>query len=296
VPELHLACIHCREPLSRSTEVLSCSKCNARYPIVDGVARLLPASPTLQQRDQTAYFDAEFADYSHYRPENWRLSFVSRIFRALEVDQGRGPYLDVGVGGSGATVIEAARRGVEAFGCDLSIRGVTQAHRFAELEGVADRARFAACAAESLPFPDASFGCASSVAVLEHLDEDHRAAEELGRILQAGGLVWITVPNAYRHMPEPLRPIYRRHDRRLGHKRHYGEEELVALMERAGLHHIETSYSGHPVKVAQLVLDRVVPNVRCWRSRVWWKLEEIDLRADSRASGALQLSALFRAG
>jgi hypothetical protein len=81
-----------------------------------------------------------------------------------------------------------------------------------------------------------------------------------------------------------------------GHKRHYGEEELITLMERAGFQHIGTSYAGHPVEVAQLLLNRVVPNTHDWRSRVWWKLEQIDFRADQRASRALQLSAVFRTG
>ena len=46
---------------------------------------------------------------STYRPENWRVSFVRRIFRSLGIERGQGAYLDVGVGGAGATVIEAAR-------------------------------------------------------------------------------------------------------------------------------------------------------------------------------------------
>ena len=230
--------------------------------------------------------------YSRYEPERWRQSFIRRIFGALEID-GNGPYLDVGVGGSGATVVEAARAGTPAVGCDLSIEGVVQARRFAVAEGVRE-AEFVACAAESLPFPDSSFACASSVAVLEHIDDDAVAARELARVLRPGGLLWITVPNAYRHIPVPLRPVYRRHDRMLGHKRHYALRDLVHLLSRAGFAHVCTEYSGHPVKVAQLVLDRLVPQARGLRSRVWWKLEDVDLRQGHLARHALQLSAVFR--
>ena len=53
-------------------------------------------------------------------------------------------YLDVGVGGSGATVIEASRRGVVAVGCDLSIEGVSAAARAAQQEDVGTK-RFFAC-------------------------------------------------------------------------------------------------------------------------------------------------------
>ena len=136
-------------------------------------------APTAQHRSQAKYFDSEFASYSRYEPERWRQSFIRRIFGALEID-GNGPYLDVGVGGSGATVVEAGtRRYAPAVGCDLSIEGVVQARRFAVAEGVRE-AEFVACAAESLPFPDSSFACASSVAVLEHIDDDAVAARELG--------------------------------------------------------------------------------------------------------------------
>jgi ubiquinone/menaquinone biosynthesis C-methylase UbiE len=256
---------------------------------------LLPASLTGQQQSQARYFDAEFTSYNGtYAPENWRRSFVDRIFHALGLGNGRGPYLDVGVGGSGATVIEAARRGIQATGCDLSVAGVLSADRAARSEDVHARASFVVCAAESLPFADASFGCASAVAVLEHLDDDWLAAAELARVVRPGGLVWITVPLAYRFIWPPLWPAYFWHDRRIGHKRHYDERRLVELLRRVGLRHVATTYSGHAVKVLQLVLDRALPLARETRDRVWWDLERRDHRASRRAYGALQLNAVFR--
>jgi ubiquinone/menaquinone biosynthesis C-methylase UbiE len=256
---------------------------------------LLPDSLSRQQESQARYFDAEFAGYDEcYQPDNWRLSFIERIFHALGIRDGRGPYLDVGVGGSGATVIEAARIGVAATGCDLSISGVVHAHRTAKAEGVAELARFVVCAAESLPFPDAAFGCASAVAILEHLDDDKAAADELARVVKPGGLLWITVPLAYRYMLPPLWPVYRLHDRRLGHLRHYDEASLAGLLGRAGFGHVKTSYSGHVVKIVQLLLERLVPVRPKRRSSLWWSLERLDLRAQRRPWGALQLSAVFQ--
>lgn len=292
VSAIELECITCRSQLSAEDDRLLCAACGSRFPIIEHVPCIVPMAPTAQHRSQAKYFDSEFASYSRYEPERWRQSFIRRIFGALEID-GNGPYLDVGVGGSGATVVEAARAGTPAVGCDLSIEGVVQARRFAVAEGVRE-AEFVACAAESLPFPDSSFACASSVAVLEHIDDDAVAARELARVLRPGGLLWITVPNAYRHIPVPLRPVYRRHDRMLGHKRHYALRDLVHLLSRAGFVHVCTEYSGHPVKVAQLVLDRLVPQARGLRSRVWWKLEDVDLRQGHLARHALQLSAVFR--
>ena len=253
---------------------------------------LLPESLSEQQSSQAKYFDAEFSRYGRYDPEDWRWSYIRRIFGALGVTNGAGPYLDVGVGGSGATVIEAARAGVAATGCDLSLEAIVHAQAFALDQGVAGRAEFVVCAAESLPFADSSFGCASSVAVLEHLDDDGAAIAELARVMRPGGRAWITVPLAYRYILPPLWPFSLLHDWRLGHKRHYDEPSLVRAFAAAGFRHVETTYTGHAVKVLQLAISRL-PLDRTSRKRLRWRLERLDLRAVRRAYGALQVHAVF---
>jgi ubiquinone/menaquinone biosynthesis C-methylase UbiE/uncharacterized protein YbaR (Trm112 family) len=288
-----LVCPRCRTPLEQSELSLACPGCGATYAIVGDVPVLVDA-PSEQQVAQRRYFDAEFAGYGTYSLDNWRLSFIERIFDALEIDDGRSPYLDVGVGGSGATVIEAARRGVDAVGCDLSEPGVLAAASFARGQGVDGRTQWTVCAAERLPFPDASFGCASAVAVLEHLDDDGAAAAELARVLRPGGMLWLTVPHAFRYMLPPVWPLYWWHDRRIGHKRHYDEDRLVRVCVQAGLEHVLTSYSAHAVKIVQFLGTRLSRSMRERRSRAWWRLERLDRRAESRRYGAMQLSAVFR--
>jgi SAM-dependent methyltransferase len=288
-----VVCPRCRGALAGTAEGLSCSACDAGYAVVDGVPVLVAESLSRQHLHQRAYFDAEFSGYRAYSVENWRLSYIERIFGTTGVLEGRTPYLDVGVGGSGATVIEAARRGVAAAGCDLSLAAVTAASRFADAEDVADRVRLVVCAAEALPFADGSVGSASAVAVLEHLDDDGSAVAELARVLRPGGRVWLTVPHAFRYLPPPVWPLYWWHDRRIGHKRHYDERRLVELCERHGLEHTQTLFSGHPVKFLQLALT-ALPSVRRPRSRLWWRLERLDRAHATRPLFALQLSGVFR--
>jgi SAM-dependent methyltransferase len=289
-----IVCPRCRGPLSQSETLLRCAGCGAEYASLDSVPVLIAESPTEQHRHQLAYFDAEFSGYTGYTVENWRLSYIERIFGALGVLDEQGPYLDVGVGGSGATVIEAARRGTEAVGCDLSPEGVLAARRFARDEGVEESARFVVCAAEALPFPDGSFKAASAVALLEHLDDDGAAVAELARVLEPGARLWLMVPHAFRFMPPPVWPLYWWHDRRIGHKRHYDEARLVRLGAEFGLQHVRTHYSAHPVKLLQAAATTLIPSMRASGSRAWWKLEQLDRRAENRPWGALHLSAVFR--
>ena len=289
-----LVCPRCKHELARGARSLTCAQCGAAYALVGDVPVLVHEGLSEQEEHQRQYFDTEFSGYAEYTLENWRQSFIERIFESLDVLDGGGPYLDVGVGGSGVTVIEAAKRGVHAVGCDLSVEGILSADRFARGEGVEDTASFVVCSADELPFADGAFGSASAVAVLEHLDDDRPAVGELARVLRTGGLLWLTVPHAFRYMPPPAWPFYWLHDRRIGHKRHYDDARLVDLCAAAGLEHVRTSYSAHAVKIAQLIGTMLFPAMRDPRSRAWWRLERLDRRAEQRRYGALQLSAVFR--
>jgi len=286
-------CPVCRSGLEPATEGFHCTGCGAIYAIVDDVPLLVPPQLSEQHEHQRGYFDAEFAQFGSYEVDPWRKSFNDRIFPAIGLAPVTAPYLDVGVGGSGATVIEAARAGVEAVGCDLSVAGVVRAARFAASEGFAERTSFVVCAAERLPFADESIGCASAVALLEHLDDDGEAVGELARVLRPGGRVWVTVPHAYRYIPPPVWPLYLVHDRRIGHKRHYDEARLQGVFATHGLRHIETQWTGHPVKLVQYALTLAAEKTGRDPERVWWALERADLRALRRKLFALQISAVF---
>src|SRR5439155_8529259 len=133
---------------------------------------------------------------------------------------------DVGVGGSGYTVIEAARAGHPAVGCDLSFEGLLAARSFAIAEGVEDRTLWICCSAEKLPLAPASFASALAIAVIEHVPDDLAALDEMARVLRPEGRAWVTVPHALRNISPIFRAPNRRHDRRLGHLRRYEAEAL----------------------------------------------------------------------
>jgi len=161
-----------------------------RYPIVGGIPVFLDETMIAsdpQYAAQRAYFDSEFRGYQRYVLENWRLAYLDRLRTADVLEDPASPLVDVGVGGSGYTVIEAARGGRPAIGCDLSLEGLLIAREFARLEGVAERTLWVCCSAEKLPLASASTGSALAIAVLEHVPDDQAALRELARVLQPGG-------------------------------------------------------------------------------------------------------------
>jgi ubiquinone/menaquinone biosynthesis C-methylase UbiE len=265
------------------------------YAVTEGIP-ILVVDRTLahnaQYTSQRAYFDAEFARYDRYRLENWRVSYLRRLAAADALGGPGAPLVDVGVGGSGYTVIEAARAGRRAIGCDLSLTGLLSARRFAEAAGVADSTYFVCCSAERLPLETASFDVALAIAVLEHVPDDDAAIAELARVLRQGGRAWITAPHAMRYVPRIFRPANRRHDRRLGHLRRYDAQELARSCARVGLVPTDVQLSGHSVKALQLGA-RLIPHPRL-RNRFWWWCEQRDLRRSRQPRGAMQLSVALK--
>jgi|1186.fasta_scaffold233454_1 ubiquinone/menaquinone biosynthesis C-methylase UbiE len=285
------------------TRLLRCPRCGSelvlaadaacsgghRFAIVDGVPVFLTDETIAhepQHSGQRSYFDAEFQGLDRYTLENWRAAYVDRLDAAGLLDESAAPLLDIGVGGSGYTVIEAARGGVPAIGCDLSLEGLRRAHGFAAAEGVAERTLWVRCSAEKLPLASESFGAALAIAVLEHVPDEELALGELARVLRRGGRAWITVPHALRHVPAVFRGANRRHDRRLGHLRRYEAESLIDRARSVGLEPLDVQFTGHSVKVMQLLAGR-------FSDRLWWWCEARDRRRSNDRQGSMQLSVVF---
>lgn len=284
-----LACPICKSDVRVEGKGLSCVNCQATYPINNGVPIMI-VKDSEHYKHQREYFNKEFRTYKKYRLENWRISYLERIFEALEIKNdlkiGDDLYLDVGVGGSGYTVIEAAKKGVRSIGTDLSLVGMQQAKKFAREEGIEKFCHFVVSSAEALPFRNKTFSKISSIAVLEHIPDDKQAIAEMARIIRAKGKIFVTVPNSYRYI-SPLFwfPCYV-HDKRIGHLRHYWAEDLADEFRKRKFVVKEILYSGHFVKMVQIFLSLIFSHFEA--SKLWWVLERMDLEK-KRGRHGLQL-------
>jgi SAM-dependent methyltransferase len=286
--EALLRCPECGSEVALDEHAV-CAGGGHRYPTVEGIPVFLDEETIAgnpQYAGQRAYFDSEFRSYGRYSLENWRVGYLDRL-RAAGVLEGSGAaLLDVGVGGSGYTVIEAARAGRPAIGCDLSLEGLLVARRFAAAEGVAERTLWVCCSAEKLPLASGSVGSALAIAVLEHVPDDQTALRELARVLQPGGRAWVTVPHGLQNISPVFRPANRRHDHRLGHLRRYEAETLIQTARASGLEPVEVQFTGHAVKLLQLAAQRL-------SDRLWWWCERRDRRRWDVRRGSMQLSVVF---
>ncbi len=99
------------------------------------------------------------------------------------------------------------------------------------------------CSAYEIPAPDASFDCAVSTAVLEHLEEPERALRECHRVLKPGAAAIYSVPFIW-HIHEAPRDFYR-----------FSKYGLRYLFEKVGFEIVEiTPLSGFRATFGQLLV------------------------------------------
>jgi ubiquinone/menaquinone biosynthesis C-methylase UbiE len=99
-----------------------------------------------------------------------------------------GPALDVGTG-KGLLAMALARRDLDVVSVDVNEEDSELAAVLARDTGLAGRIRFLLEDARSLPFADASFGCALMMDVLHHLEDAAPVMREMARVVRPHGKI-----------------------------------------------------------------------------------------------------------
>ena len=132
----------------------------------------------------------------HYQAQTFR-SRLNFLRSALSVADLHGrQWLDAGCG-SGALSRWLAESGAEVIGVDAAPTMVQCAAELAVATPATRGIRFEIANVNSLPFPDAEFDGVVCSSVLEYVSAPHKLVDELSRVLRPGGILVISVPNAW---------------------------------------------------------------------------------------------------
>jgi SAM-dependent methyltransferase len=153
-----------------------------------------------------------------------RRSMLERLLRRFA--KRGGVALDLGCG-SGRNLQLLAPYADRVFGLDRSLTALNLASSLGAPTTCAD--------GQAVPLVNSSVDLVSALDVLEHIDEDQRALEEMHRVLRPGGLLFLTVP-AYRF-------LWSEHDEALMHRRRYVASELHMKLTRAGFRVLKRTYA-----------------------------------------------------
>lgn len=110
----------------------------------------------------------------------------------------------------------------------------------------------------AMPFADASFDLVLATDVVEHVDADQRAVDEVARVLRPGGTALFTVP--------AFQSLWGLQDEVSHHKRRYRRAGFRALVDRAGFRVIDQFYFNYllfgPIWLARQLIPLLAPKAK----------------------------------
>ncbi len=170
-----------------------------------------------------------------------RRTVIDRVLCGIDLPA-RARILDAGCG-SGRNMLELRHHG--------DVTGVELSSTSAALARERDAGEVITGSVLEMPFADDSFDLAVSLDVIEHLDDDLAALQELRRVVVPGGALLVTVP-AYKW-------LWSGHDELNHHRRRYTRRSLKRVAEAAGWRQVRATYFNSlllPVAILLRVLDR----------------------------------------
>lgn len=243
---IHFFCLSCRQRLDSVADAYRCPGCRRMYGRRDGHWNFV--DPALDETKR----EEKKQEYGRWRTAlrqiGWLRGMVRGFFAianrmqfdAIDAPAGRDlvrrkfsflkdsdKIFEGGCAG-GRNVLSLVNAGYDVVGCDIQPYPETWGKR---------PERFFLGSIYSVPFPDGYFDVVISHAILEHVEDDLQALNELKRVCRPGGRVSIEVPQF---------TFYNRWSKRCKdptHYREYTKEGVEALVERAGLKIV--SYSAY---------------------------------------------------
>jgi len=257
-------CIKCKSPINLEENNLMCSKCFHKYPIVDGVG-VLVSDPTkhlkfIQDKieikkewyigNQTLSYDT--GPYKVHLQK--RISYVQNVIETYLKNNGiKKNILDLGCG-DGANLRWLSKYSQDIWATDYNLFRLRRAKKITDEMKIS--AKFFLVDILNLPFENNSFDIIFFNHVIEHINNDLFALENIYRITKKGGIVIVGTPNEGALMWKFAYAIEPRVKKKTDHVNFYTSKSLSNLVLKAGfkIKHIEYMGWGIP----SWSLDRII--------------------------------------
>jgi SAM-dependent methyltransferase len=192
--------------------------------------------------DLAAYAVEAKIEADHWWFVGRRRLFASELRRAAIPSSAR--VLDIGTSTGTNLRMLRALGFRDVTGLDMS----EDAIRYCESKGLGPVQRGDACA---MPFEAQSFDLILATDIIEHVEDDGRAVNEIARVLRPGGKVLVTVP--------AFQSLWGLQDRVSQHRRRYRLGPLLSRIEDAGLSPLRAFYFNYllfvPIWLARRIID-----------------------------------------
>jgi len=147
-----------------------------------------------------------------------RRRVLAAVLARLNLPKGA-RILEAGCGTGGNLAMLSCFGDVHGFEPDAEARALVDGHMSCDLRD--------GRLPDGIPFAPGSFDLVTALDVVEHLEDDRASLQALAAQLRPGGLLLITVP-AWKF-------LWSQHDESHHHRRRYGRDELLRLVEEVGL-------------------------------------------------------------
>lgn len=222
-----LACPECRSSFSDEGQFLRCTSCGKQYAVKQGIpcfAEMDPNDAPFKEEYFEFWFERENTHFWHIGRREAIYSFCKPFLEKYFPDVKKITGIEIGIG-NGSVTSEFVKHGVPMEGADLF---------YSSLQFCRKRIDIPLYEADllKLPFKE-KYEFIGIYDIIEHIEDDRTALENLYNALKPGGLVNITVP--------ACKFLWSQFDE-LDHKRRYSKRELIDKVREAGFIVHRTSF------------------------------------------------------